>query len=513
MARKIASRSTRTSQSKAASKAASPPNSGVGVEVKLGRSTPAGATAVAEFVTTESLQEVEGAPKGLFQREDFTGAHGKSVSFTTDTGATRTIIGLGASDKLDRAKLRQVAATFARSVAKHERIAIVAPTQIGDIDTTDAVRVIAEAARLGLYRFDRYKSEVKLPTTYNVTIVVESATQLLKDQVNRGNVTAKAVTFARDLVNEPGGVLTPREFVARATERAEAAGLSVEVLDEKGIAKERLGGLLAVNQGSNEPPRLLKLRYSPAGKGKTQRPPLALVGKGITFDSGGLSLKPAEAMMEMKCDMAGAAAVVATMCAIAELNIPMDVVSFTPLTDNMVNGGAQRPGDIYTSRSGKSIEVLNTDAEGRLVLAEALTLASEEEPAAIIDLATLTGACMVALGAKIAGLLSNDDELVDQIKVAAKRSGEQVWQLPLADEYRSQLDSPIADLKNIGTRFGGTITAALFLSEFVGEDIPWAHLDIAGPAFQSDASGDNAAGATGYGVRTLIDLIESWPQD
>lgn len=513
MARKTPSRSTRTSQSKAGSKAVSPPHGGAEVEVKLGRSIPSGVTAIGEFVTTESLAEVDGAPKGLFEREQFTAASGTSLSFTSDTGATRTLLGLGDQDKVNRAKVRQAAATFARSVAKHERISIIAPNQIGEVDVPDAVRVIAEAARLGLYRFDKYKAEVKLPRTYTVTIVVDSATQLLKDQVQRGNTTAQAVTFARDLVNEPGGTLTPKEFIARVTDRAESAGLSVEVLDEKAIAKERLGGLLAVNQGSTEPPRLLKLRYRPAGKAKSKGAPLALVGKGITFDTGGLSIKPADAMMEMKCDMAGAAAVVATMCAIAELEVPVEVVSFTPLTDNMINGQAQRPGDIYISRSGKSVEVLNTDAEGRLILAEALTLASEEEPQAIIDLATLTGACMVALGAKIAGLLSNDDELVDQLDVASKRSGEQLWRLPLADEYRSQLDSPIADLKNIGSRFGGTITAALFLSEFVGEDIPWAHIDIAGPAFQSEASGDNAPGATGYGVRTLIDLIEAWPQD
>lgn len=513
MARKIPSRSTRTSSTQSTTNAQSQTIGGAEVDVKLGRTVPTTASAVGEFVTPNTLKSVEDAPKGLFAREEFTGAFGKSVSFVDSHGTTRTVLGLGDIDKLDRAKLRHVTATFARSVAKHSKVAIVAPSDLGNIDVSDGVRVVAEAVRLGLYRFDRYKSEVKLPDAYTVTVVVESATQLLKDQVARGTTTASAVTFARDLVNEPGGTLTPREFVARVKERADAVGLTVEVLDEKAIAKEHLGGLLAVNQGSTEPPRLLKLRHAPSGKGKGKRPPLALVGKGVTFDSGGLSIKPADAMMEMKCDMAGAAAVVATMCAIAELDLPLDVVSFTPLTDNMINGEAQRPGDIYTARNGKSVEVLNTDAEGRLILAEALTLASEEEPVAIIDLATLTGACMVALGAKIAGLLSNDDDLVDQIQVAADRSGEKLWRLPLAEEYRSQLDSPIADLKNIGSRFGGTITAGLFLAEFVGEDIPWAHFDIAGPAFQSDASGDNAAGATGFGVRTLIDMIESWPQD
>jgi leucyl aminopeptidase len=282
--------------------------------------------------------------------------------------------------------------------------------------------------------------------------------------------------------------------------------------------------VLAVNQGSAEPPRLLKLTYEPTPvgdepvEGDVPEPDavdtLALVGKGITFDSGGLSLKPAESMMEMKCDMAGAAAVVATMCALPSLDVAVKVVSFTPMTDNMTGGAAQRPGDIYTARNGTTVEVLNTDAEGRLVLADALSLAADEEPDAIIDLATLTGACMVALGQKIAGLMGNDEVFSGIVEEAAAIAGERVWQLPLPADYRKGLDSSVADIKNIaGGRYGGALTAGLFLADFVDADTPWVHLDIAGPAFLPEADGESPKGATGFGVRTLLTLLESWGEE
>ena len=258
---------------------------------------------------------------------------------------------------------------------------------------------------------------------------------------------------------------------------------------------------------------MVKLTYEPAAaNGSTQT--VALVGKGITFDSGGLSIKPAEGMIGMKGDMAGAAAVIAAICALPALEAPVRVVAYTPMTDNMTGGDAQRPGDIYTAYNGSTVEVLNTDAEGRLVLADALSLASEEAPAAIVDLATLTGACMVALGDRIAGVMGNDADFRDQVADAAADAGERVWPLPLPDDYRSRLDSPVADIQNIGGgRYGGALVAGLFLRDFVGDDIPWVHMDIAGPAFLNEPDGEQSKGATGFGVRTLISLLTGWGAD
>jgi leucyl aminopeptidase len=327
----------------------------------------------------------------------------------------------------------------------------------------------------------------------------------------RASIVADAVCFARDLVNTPGGTLTPQVFADLAAERATAAGLEVEVLDADGIAEAGLGGLLAVNQGSTQPPRMVKLTYTPDAELEPTGDTLAFVGKGITFDSGGLSIKPADGMIGMKMDMGGAAAVIAAMCALPALGARTAAVSFTPMTDNMINGDAQRPGDVFTARGGTTVEVLNTDAEGRLILADALVLASEEQPTAIVDLATLTGACLVALGDRIAGLMSNDDEFRGRVVGAAAVAGERVWPLPLPADYRKLLDSRVADISNISSaRFGGTLTAGLFLQEFVGDGIPWAHLDIAGPAYLDSPDGEQGPGGTGFGVRTLLQLTCGW---
>ena len=269
----------------------------------------------------------------------------------------------------------------------------------------------------------------------------------------------------------------------------------------------KLGGVLGVGQGSDQGPRFLKLTYSPAGaRGK----PLAFVGKGVVFDSGGLSLKTGSGMETMKCDMSGGAAVVAAMSALKALGVKQRVYGYVPLVENMPSGHAIRPGDVLRIRNGKTVEVLNTDAEGRLILADALSLASEDKPAAVIDLATLTGACVVALGEKIAGVMGNDDEWIDQVRDAADRVGERVWPLPLPTDYRKGIESPIADIKNVGPREGGAITAGLFLQEFVADDLPWVHLDIAGPAFLSGEDGYLPKGGTGFGVRTLLELASTF---
>jgi leucyl aminopeptidase len=279
----------------------------------------------------------------------------------------------------------------------------------------------------------------------------------------------------------------------------------VEVLDVAAMRRQRLGGVLGVGQGSKQPPRLVKMTYSPPGARGT----IALVGKGVVFDSGGLSLKTGAGMETMKTDMGGAAAVIATMSALQALDVRTKVVAYTPMVENMPSGEAIRPGDVLTFRNGKTAEVLNTDAEGRLILADGLSLAAEQKPDAIIDLATLTGACMVALGDKIAGLMTNDTDLGARVEAAAKRAGESVWPLPLPKEYRKLLDSEIADMKNIsGGGYGGALTAGLFLQEFVA-GVPWVHLDIAGPARAGADDGVTRRGGTGFGVRTLIEFVAS----
>ncbi len=309
--------------------------------------------------------------------------------------------------------------------------------------------------------------------------------------------------WARDMVNTPARELAPDRFAKEAQHLLRGRNVRVEVLDVAALKKERLGGVLGVGQGSKQPPRLVKMTYAPRGA----RGSIALVGKGVVFDSGGLSIKTGSGMETMKTDMAGAAAVIATMSTLAALDVRTKVTAFTPMVENMPSGEAIRPGDVLTFRNRKTAEVLNTDAEGRLILADALALAAEGKPDAIIDLATLTGACVVALGEKIAGLMTNNDALGERVQAAATRAGESVWPLPLPKEYRKLLDSEIADMRNIGTgSYGGALTAGLFLQEFVN-DVPWAHLDIAGPARASADDGYTRRGATGFGVRTIVELV------
>jgi leucyl aminopeptidase len=320
----------------------------------------------------------------------------------------------------------------------------------------------------------------------------------------RAQWLARATFMARDLANEPANRLGPEEMAGRIVEQFREQ-LEVQVFDEEWIAGEGLGALAAVGQGSHRPPRLVRLRYCPPGQPKGGK--IALVGKGVTFDSGGLSLKSAEGMVSMKTDMSGAAAVVGAMSALAGLGCRREVVGWLPLAENMPGGGAIRPGDVVCTRAGKTVEILNTDAEGRLILADALALAVEEAPEAVVDIATLTGACRIALGTGIAGLFSNDDGLADAIRRAGDLAYEPLWRLPLAGDYRSQLESEVADLRNIGGPGGqaGAVTAALFLAEFVN-DRPWVHLDIAGPARSDSSKGIQTKGATGFGARLLAEF-------
>lgn len=485
------------------------------IDVKVAKAVPAGATAVAVTAHSDRLGKVPGVRKAALDRSGFGGDVGSAATFDDGERAT-VVVGLGPAGTTGSAAtdaLRRAAAAFVRAVPKHRRVAFAMSTDLA-VDPGIAAAAVTEGLALGAYRFDDLRSPDEVKAGIGaVTLVVgddNAAVRSARAGVARGRAVSEAVCFARDLVNTPGGTLTAPEFAERVAGRAAAAGVDVEVWDLAAITEARLGGLVAVNRGSTEEPRLVKLTYEPEGAGP-DTPTVALVGKGITFDSGGLSIKPAASMMDMKMDMGGAAAVAAAICALPALGADVRVVGFAPMTDNMIGGGAQRPGDVYTARNGRTVEVLNTDAEGRLVLGEALALASEEEPDAIVDLATLTGACLVALGDRIAGLMSNDDGFRSRVADAAAVAGERVWPLPLPDDYRSRLDSQVADIKNISSQpWGGTLTAGLFLRDFVGADIPWAHLDIAGPAFLQEPDGENPKGASGFGVRTLLALVSGW---
>jgi leucyl aminopeptidase len=328
----------------------------------------------------------------------------------------------------------------------------------------------------------------------------------VQEGARRAEVQGRAVSLARELVNLPPCELYPQTFAARARLVAQAAGVECTVLDEYQLESERMAALLAVARGSDRPPRLVVLRYRGTRDGRT----LGLVGKGVTFDSGGLSLKTTEQMRDMKCDMAGAAAVLGAVQAIAELRLPANVLGVLPLVENLPGGRAMKLGDVLRARNGKTIEVLNTDAEGRLILADALAYAADQQVDHLVDLATLTGACMVALGAEVAGLMTNDEAWAETVRAAARRAGEKLWPLPMFEHYAELIKSHIADVKNTGgTRYGGAISAAKFLQEFVG-GVPWAHLDIAGPAWAEEETATRDPGGTGCFVRTLIELAREW---
>jgi leucyl aminopeptidase len=366
------------------------------------------------------------------------------------------------------------------------------------------VRAVAEGALLGAYAFTAYRSEAQPAPVEAVQLVVDKAARKALDPVvRRAEVVARAVRLARDLVNTPPSDLPPSALADVARREAERAGLRVEVLDHKALAKGGYGGILGVGQGSVNPPRLVHLSYRGGG------PKVALVGKGITFDSGGLSLKPAAAMEEMKSDMGGAAAVIAASAAVAELGLPVDLDAWVPMAENMPSGTAIRPSDVLTMYGGTTVEVNNTDAEGRLILADAIARACEDGPEVILDAATLTGAQLVALGARTAGVMGNDDDLRAAVVASAETAGEAMWPMPLPKDLRKGLDSDVADLQNTGPREGGMLTAGLFLQEFVAEGVRWAHLDIAGPAYNSgEAYGYTPHGGTGAAVRTLVQVLE-----
>jgi leucyl aminopeptidase len=327
---------------------------------------------------------------------------------------------------------------------------------------------------------------------------------VLQDAVRRGEIVGNAINLARELTNTPPADKSPPQLAEFARQTAADAGVLIGIWDESKLAAERFGGVLGVAAGSENPPRFVTLEYKNGG----DRPTLALVGKGVTFDSGGLSLKPSASMEDMKSDMTGAAVVLATFQAAAKLGLPVNLLGYIPITENMTGGRAMKLGDVLTIRDGTTVEVLNTDAEGRLILADALAYAAEAKPARILDLATLTGACMVALGTRIAGLFSNDEAFAAEVQAASKASGERTWRMPLDDDFKDAIKSGVGDLKNVGGKWGGAVTAAKFLEHFVGET-PWVHLDIAGPSWADSESPTRDTGGTGCFVRTLVTLLES----
>jgi leucyl aminopeptidase len=415
------------------------------------------------------------------------------------------LLGVGKRADATPDALRRAIGKVAPTLAKQRRVATTLP-QILPRAADAALQATAEGLLLGSYRFDRYKSNANgnRPVLEQVTLLGSGRSDArgAKRALDRAQVISESVEWARDLVNTPALEATPDYLAKEAQRMAKETGLRVKIWKKAELERGGMGGILGVGRGSVNEPRMIELEYSGGGRGA----PIGISGKGITFDSGGLSIKDAKNMETMKCDMAGAAAMLATMRTIAVLKPRVNVIAAIPSSENLPSGSSIRPGDILRHRGGKTSEVLNTDAEGRLVLADALAYLAEKKPRVIIDAATLTGACMVALGDQITGVMGNDERLIDDLIEAGDRVGEPMWELPLYREYKSQIESNVADVKNIGERWGGAITAALFLAEFVG-DIPWAHLDIAGPAFTERGGDYTPKGGTGVPVRTMVEYI------
>ncbi|HAM02690.1 MAG TPA: leucyl aminopeptidase, partial [Acidimicrobiaceae bacterium] len=469
-------------------------------------------------------------PGDVAERRGFKGRTGETLVVVPAEGPAVVFLGTGRPDALAIDVLQRAAASLVRSAGRRGQAVFVLPAAlVGRLPAATgnptplppaprrAAQAVTGGAVLAAYRFTSHKSGDEAHHLDGMVVAgVDIEPEVLAEGVRRGTAVARAVCFARDLVNEPPSTMTPARMAAAAEEYLGGLpALSLEVWDEGRIEAERLGGLLAVARGSAEPPRLIRAAFEPADPVEVEGrvPHVVLVGKGITFDSGGLSLKTAEGMTTMKTDMSGAAAVLAVVGACAELAVRVRVTAIAPMTENMPGGRAQKPGDVLVARNGRTIEVLNTDAEGRLILADGLSLASELEPDVIIDLATLTGAAVVALGRTIAGLFANDDVLLERLGDAAVGAGERTWPLPLADEYRSDIDSEVADMKNIGKGGqAGAIVAALLLERFV-DDTAWAHLDIAGPARSEEDSGVLTKGGTGFGVATLLEFLERFGAD
>jgi leucyl aminopeptidase len=437
---------------------------------------------------------------------------GKALEFTllhnaAGVAARRVLIaGAGKAEKFDPAELRKLAGGAVR-LLKGKSIRRIALALDADYSTAAFVQAAVEGALLGDFEPDCHKTNHDKKSVDEFSIVVAGDAPGLDDALALGRTIADAQNFTRDLVNEPSNLLAPRHLAEAARAMAAEAGLECEVLEKAALEDLKMGALLGVAQGSAEPPCLIVIRYRPATQvGEAH---LGLVGKAVTFDTGGISIKPSEGMEKMKYDMAGGAAMIGVMRALAQLKPSIPVTAYIPAVENMPGSRAQRPGDIVTTLSGKTVEVLNTDAEGRLILADALTYARRQGCTHLVDAATLTGAIVVALGHLNVGLFASDDAMRDRVLGSAKSVGDRMWPMPLEDDYKDYLKSAFADIPNIGGRWGGAITAAIFLKEFA-EDTPWVHLDIAGTAWLDDGKPYLAKGPSGVPVRTLIHLATHW---
>ncbi|GAV20771.1 leucyl aminopeptidase [Mariprofundus micogutta] len=461
-----------------------------------------------------ALQEATDKTLPSFLRKfDLSGAFGESqLLYDVEGTFSQRVMLVGAGDekKLTLQKLRVLGSKVARELNKGgaRDVSLYLPElAVRGASITEKIQALAEGVWLGLYTFDKYKSkkDENKRALRSLVLMVPSRRDLdaAESAVARARAIAAGTNFARDLANEPGNVCTP-EFLGDQAASMAHKKLKVNVMDKKAIEKAGFTALLAVNQGSAKEPRFIVLDYQ---GGKKNDAPVALVGKGLTFDAGGISIKPGPQMDEMKFDMCGSAAVLGIFKAVTDMDLPINLFGVIPATENLLGAAAYKPGDIITSYKGINIEVLNTDAEGRIILSDALAYAAEQKPVEIIDFATLTGACVIALGSHATGLLGTGEKLKKGLKLSGDYTYDRVWELPMYDEYQEQIKSEIADIKNIGGREAGTITAACFLSRFV-DDIPWAHLDIAGTAWNMQGTEISAKGGTGAGVRLVLDYLQ-----
>lgn len=458
---------------------------------------------VSNGLPTATINKIKSALKSVGAK----GGAEEVVRIPAGNFANATVIvgvGLGSiRHGISERQLRHSAGAAIRSLAGFKKVTLTLPASY-----PAAAEAILEGAALGAYSFTHHRhatmNKQASPVRSITLFAHEARTADFRAALNRARIVSQATAFARNVINYSPLHLPPAELAQAAKELLSDTSVKVTVLDEKALARDGYGGILAVGQGSSRPPRLIRMSYTPKNPVKH----IALVGKGITFDTGGISIKPAPSMHEMKADMSGAAAVIAAIKAIAELELPVQVTAYAACAENMPGGNAQRPGDVIAIYGGRTVEVLNTDAEGRLVMADALVRVAEDEPDLVVDIATLTGAAVVALGNRTAGVMG--DELVgDLILEAAERAGEPFWPMPMPEELRAPMESMVADIANIGQREGGMLSAAIFLKEFVQDGLPWAHLDIAGPAFNAGAPhGSTPKGGVGFGVRTLVAFAE-----
>jgi len=447
----------------------------------------------------------------VWSSEEFSGEYASSVCIrqTREIAAVNVmLVGIGELGKLTTERLRRSLMTGVRRISVHsgQQVAIAFDGDlVRTLSADQLIEACADCGQLASIDASVYKKSATRHELSDLLIALSASNEQAEQRIQCGNATGRAVAQVRNLVNRTADDLTPTQFVAECRAAAETHGLEIRVLEREELVQERMHALLAVAKGSNQPPALVQLSWNGAPGSKDR---LGLVGKGVTFDSGGLSIKPSDSMIAMKSDMAGAATAMAAVCAVAEMQLPINVTATLGLVENMINGLAFRPGDVIKSRIGTTIEVQNTDAEGRLLLADALAFAADQGSTRLIDLATLTGACVVALGEEITGMFPGCDQLAEQLQQAADDTGELLWPMPMHDHFSELLKSDVADCRNIGPRWGGAVTAACFLRKFVGET-PWVHLDIAGPSWGDSKAGWRDSGGTGAVVRTLVQLMRN----